>query len=116
MLNSPSPLIHRPPPPPTNKRFSKMLDIFSDDVRRNPFPIYDQLRATSPVLPVPPPFDPWLILDYEGVKRALNDHDAFSSAVPPPRHWFIFSDPPLHTKMRALIAKAFTPSTITNLE
>jgi cytochrome P450 len=93
-----------------------MLDIFSDDVRRNPFPIYDQLRATSPVLRVPPPFDAWLILDYEGVKRALNDHDAFSSAVPSPRHWFIFSDPPLHTKMRALIAKAFTPSTITNLE
>jgi cytochrome P450 len=93
-----------------------MLEIFSDEVRRDPFLIYEELRSASPLVLVPPPFDAWLILDYEGVKRALNDHDAFSSAVPAPRNWFIFSDPPMHTKMRALIAKAFTPSTITNLE
>lgn len=93
-----------------------MLNIFSDDVRRDPYPVYDQMRSRSPVLYVPPPFDGWLVFDYAGAKRALNDHQAFSSQVPAPRHWFIFFDPPAHTKLRALISRAFTPSTVANLE
>jgi cytochrome P450 len=93
-----------------------VLDLFSDEMRRNPYPPYDQLRAASPVLHVPPPFDAWLIFDYEGVKRALNDHDTFSSAVPAPRNWFLFFDPPRHTKLRALISRAFTPRVVANLE
>ena len=64
-----------------------MVDIFSNDARRNPYPLYDQARAASPVLKVPPPFDAWLIFDYDGVKRALHDHEVFSSAVPAPPHW-----------------------------
>jgi cytochrome P450 len=93
-----------------------MIDIFSDHVRRDPFPIYDQARTTAPVLRAPPPFDAWILFDYQNVKQALNDHEVFSSSVPAPKHWFIFSDPPVHTKMRALISRAFTPSTISNLE
>ena len=93
-----------------------MSDFFSDDMRRNPYPIYDQLRSASPVFHVPPPFDAWLIFDYEGVWRALNDHDAFSSKLPSPPNWFIFFDPPRHTKQRGLIARAFTPRVVTNLE
>src|SRR5438874_11385080 len=92
------------------------MNFFSDEMRRNPYPVYDQMRSTSPVLHVPPPFDAWLIFDYEGVKRALNDHEAFSSSVPAPRHWFIFFDPPRHTKQRALISRAFTPRVVANLE
>ena len=67
-----------------------MTDFFSDDMRRNPYPTYDQLRSASPVFHVPPPFDAWLIFDYDGVWRALNDHDAFSSKVPSPPNWFLF--------------------------
>ncbi len=93
-----------------------MMKLFSDEMRRNPYPVYDQLRSSSPVFHVPPPFDAWLIFDYEGVKRALNDHDAFSSRVPAPRNWFIFFDPPQHTKLRALISRAFTPRVVANLE
>jgi cytochrome P450 len=92
-----------------------MMDIFSDDNRRNPFPIYDRLRAESPVLRVPPPFDAWMILDYEGVKWALSDHETFTSQVPAPK-WFAFLDPPKHTKLRALISQAFTPRMVVNLE
>jgi cytochrome P450 len=77
--------------------------------------LYDQLRTSTPVLRVPPPFDAWLILDYEGVKWALNDHETFSSRVPAPQ-WFPFFDPPEHTKLRALISRAFTPRMIANLE
>ena len=93
-----------------------MINLFSDESRRNPYPIYDQLRNTSPVLRAPPPFDMWMLFDYEGVKRALNDHEVFSSAVPAPDNWFIFFDPPQHTKLRALVSKAFTPRSISSLE
>lgn len=92
------------------------MNIFSDEARRNPFAIYEQMRTHSPVLYVPPPFDGWLIFDYEGVKRALNDHEAFSSAVPAPPNWFIFTDPPAHSKLRALISRAFTPRMLVDLE
>ena len=69
--------------------------IFSETVRRDPYPLYSQMRAASPVLRVPPPFDAWMIFDYEGVRRALTDVETFSSQVPAPQ-WFIFFDPPLH--------------------
>lgn len=91
------------------------MDLFSDEMRRNPYPQYDQIRAHAPVLRVPPPFDAWAIFDYEGVKRALNDHEAFSSRVPAPQ-WFIFFDPPAHSKLRALISRAFTPRIVGGLE
>ncbi|HEV8606587.1 MAG TPA: cytochrome P450 [Tepidisphaeraceae bacterium] len=92
------------------------MDIFSDDIRRNPYPLYAQLRSRAPVFKIPPPFDAWMILDYDGVKRALSDAQTFSSRVPAPRNWFIFFDPPRHTKLRAIISKAFTPKMIAGLE
>ena len=100
---------------------SAVFDLFSDDMRRNPYPVYDRMRGESPVFHLAP-FDLWMIFDYDGVKRALSDHAAFSSNlshVPGqgnPGEWFIFFDPPRHTKLRALIAKAFTPRVVANLE
>lgn len=93
-----------------------MIDLFSDEMRRNPFATYDQLRSASPAFKVPPPFDAWMIFDFEGVKRALTDHEAFSSRVPAPPHWFVFIDPPQHSKLRALVSRAFTPGMVANLE
>ena len=98
-----------------------MMDLFSDDMRRNPYPAYDRMRNDSPVFHLRP-FDLWMIFDFEGVKRVLVEHDTFSSDlahVPGngnPGEWFLFFDPPRHTKLRALISKAFTPRVIANLE
>jgi cytochrome P450 len=92
-----------------------MIDLFSEEMRRDPYRMYDRMRNSSPVFHAPPPFDMWMIFDYEGVKRALSDQEAFSSAVPAPKNWFIFLDPPQHTKLRGLIAKAFTPKSIADL-
>jgi cytochrome P450 len=92
-----------------------MLNLFSEEMRRDPYPLYDQLRAASPVLHVPQ-FNAWLVFDYDGVKRALSDPDTFSSAVPAPSNWFIFFDPPRHTRLRALISRAFTPRSVASLE
>ena len=95
------------------------MNFFSEDMRRNPFPMYDQMRSRSPVLHVPQ-LDLWMLFDYDGVKHALNDHVVFSSSMftakranPP---WFIFFDAPQHTKLRALVMRAFTPRMVANLE
>jgi cytochrome P450 len=95
------------------------MNFLSDETRRNPYPLYDQMRSGSPVLHVPGP-DLWMLFDYEGVKRALYDHEAFSSNVAPSRgvsfEWLLFTDPPRHTHLRAILSKAFTPRSIANLE
>jgi len=89
--------------------------IFSEAVRRDPYPLYSEMRAVSPVLRVPPPFDAWMVFDYDGVRRVLTDVETFSSQVPAPQ-WFIFFDPPIHTKLRGLISRAFTPGVVTGQE
>lgn len=95
-----------------------MMDLFSSDRLRDPFPSYALARRASPVLR-DPATGAWMVFDYEGVRRALHDADSFSSAVSPPpsrtSQWFIFSDPPRHTKLRALVLRAFTPAAVSNL-
>ena len=97
-----------------------LSQLLTDDLRRDPFALYDQMLAFSPVLEVPGT-DMWMVFDYEGVKRVLSEHETFSSAVKPPigaspPEWVLFIDPPRHTKMRAVILRAFTPRSISNLE
>jgi cytochrome P450 len=97
-----------------------MLDfLLTDDVRRDPYPLYAQLRESAPVLEVPGT-DLWALLDYEGVKRALSDHETFSSTMVTPigasPDWVLFVDPPRHNKLRGTILRAFTPRSIANLE
>ncbi len=82
-------------------------------MRRNPYPLYAQMRAASPVF-CNPDTGLWMVFDYEGAKQVLNDHDTFSSRTG--HDWLIFHDPPRHTKLRALLSKAFTPRSVANLE
>ncbi len=93
-----------------------MLDLFAPEVRRNPWRVYDRLRASTPVFYVPPPFDGWMVFDYDTVKWILTDHASFSSRIPAPDFSFIFADPPAHLRLRSLISCAFTPRAIADLE
>ena len=88
--------------------------LFADETRRNPYPAYALLRSNAPVFNNPKT-GLWVALDYDSVKRVLNDHERFSSRIGP-AFWMIFLDPPKHTKLRALISQAFTPKTIASLE
>jgi cytochrome P450 len=91
-----------------------MNELFSDDARRNPYPAYALVRERSPLL-----HDARtglrMVFDYDGVNRLLSDHAAFSSRGGP-ADWMIFSDPPRHAKLRGLIARAFTPRSVGDLE
>ena len=90
-----------------------------DVLRRNPFLAYALMRRFAPVF-----HDTrhglWMLFDYDSVKRALHDPETFSSrAAPPgdaPLDWLIFQDPPLHTKLRGIIMRTFTPRAIAGLE
>jgi cytochrome P450 len=96
-----------------------LVSFFSEEFRRDPYPTYAMLRGASPVLHEPQS-GAWLVLDYDGVKRTLHDQDAFASAVSPEggptSRWLIFMDPPRHGRLRALVAKAFTPRVVEALE
>ncbi len=96
-----------------------MLDFLSDELRRDPYPLFTQARSAFPVLHEPGS-DMWLLFDYDSVKRALNDSEVFSSVVETPMgkapDWLVFSDPPRHSKLRAIVMRAFTPRSIASLE
>lgn len=97
-----------------------MLDLFSDDVRRNPYPLYDHFRRACPVM-LEPTSGVWILFDYASVKRVLDDPETFVSdtasvGAHPAPPWLVFTDPPRHTKLRAIISKAFTPRVVEAME
>ena len=93
--------------------------MFSEETRRDPYPLYAQLRAATPVLHLAPQ-KLWVLLGYDAVKRALTDTVCFSSNVSATRgehfEWLLFMDPPRHTELRAIISRAFTSRSIAALE
>lgn len=89
----------------------------------DPYPFYERLRRAEPVAR-----DDdngfWVLSRYADAVVALRDHARFSSAegIGPgkggrsPQGPLIMRDPPDHTRLRALVGKAFTPRTIAALE
>jgi cytochrome P450 len=90
-----------------------VLDFSATETRRNPYPLYERIRGTSPILQEPNS-GYWMVFDYDSAKRVLSDSDVFSSRMGP--SWMIFLDPPQHSKLRALILQAFVPRSVANLE
>src|SRR4051812_32862992 len=52
-------------------RLHQTMNLFDDEMRRNPYPMYDRLRATAPVFHFAPA-DLYFLLDHASVKRALH--------------------------------------------
>ena len=104
------------------------------DVRDDPFPLFAAVRAECPVQPVrlADGHDAWVVLGHEAARQALNDPriskdmlaaladdpDVVAEGLPGPafsRH-MLNVDPPDHTRLRRLVAKAFLPSRVAALE
>lgn len=94
------------------------LPFLADAFRRNPYGVYSVLRRVSPVIRLRKGI--WALFSHDDVRRALVDHEAYSSraAVPggTPLDWMIFQDPPRHTALRALVTRTFAPRAVANLE
>ncbi|WP_103106592.1 cytochrome P450 [Brevibacillus reuszeri] len=100
------------------KRYANIIpmeDLNTIEKKLNPFPIFAQLRDTTPVR-----YDEnrncWDVFRYEDVHRILKDPATFSSRRGGEENESILMmDPPRHTQMRALVSKAFTPKVIADL-
>ncbi len=103
-----------------------MVDIFSPELRRNPYPMYKMMRQSQPVMYMEE-LKIWSVFRYEDVRTVLSDHARFSSqfgqmpganAANQERMnpSLISTDPPRHTKLRSLVSRAFTPRAVEELE
>ena len=107
-------------------------DIFDPALRSDPYPAYARLRRDAPVCETP--WGGWLISRYadcvallknprassdpgqsnaykKAVERGLIDPGEALGRTPP----FLITDPPDHTRLRALVSTAFTPKVIEGL-
>lgn len=97
-------------------------NISDPEFLENPFPFYEMGRAMSPLLA---PFGDdglWMAFKYEECLSILKDSTTWSSggsrlvdAETGPAS-MLGSDPPRHTRLRALVSQAFTPRMVEQLE
>ena len=89
------------------------VDLFSDEARVNPYPVYERLRAAGPVVHLVR-HDLYAISRYDDVRAALMDWATFSSAhsvfVDPQMNAqlegiTLCSDPPEHTMLRSVLGR-----------
>ena len=77
---------------------------------------YEQYRHLRQAAPVVEQGGAWQVARYVDVRRVLRDQETFSSRVgsPPPGMppSMLFSDPPIHNRLRKLVSYAFKPSHI----
>ena len=106
---------------------SSEINLLSPEVRRDPFPVYRELRTRGAACQVAPG-GMWVLSRYADVTAALHDATTFSSqgfraAFAP--DWLgddrfasllLLLDPPEHTKLRKLINRQFGQELILSLD
>ncbi|HOZ63044.1 MAG TPA: cytochrome P450 [Burkholderiaceae bacterium] len=131
-------IITPPMKPQRAQDIARSLDLrdLPDDFYANPYPVYDELRASEPIRQMPD--GSYLLTRYADLVTVYRDVQTFSSDkrvefspkynVPPydPGHpsplfqhhttSLVFNDPPLHTRVRKLIMGALTRRAIADLE
>lgn len=100
-------------------------DPFDPSLRDDPYPLWRRLRDEAPVYRNDK-LDFYALSRYSDVEAAHRDPATFSSAHgttielmspdPYPGAQIIFLDPPEHTRLRALVSRAFTPRRIAAIE
>ncbi len=127
-------LLQRPPDPGWSEAEAKEVAAAFDprqlgpEFYANPFPIYSALLEHDPVHLCPD--GTWFLSRYDDLNRIYRDNRTFSSDKkiefwpkygdsPLYEHHttsLVFSDPPLHTRVRKLIVGALSPRAITHME
>lgn len=105
------------------------VPLVGPDYKRDPYPLYAELRERCPVHRVafPSGVHAWLVTGYDAAHATLNDRRlgkdhrlgndgwrARASIMPEPQHsqlqvHLLHQDPPTHTVMRRLVTESFTP-------
>jgi cytochrome P450 PksS len=108
------------------------VDVFAPGFKADPFPFFARLRDEEPVYrtTVPPRTPTWLVTRYDDVASLLKDdrfaksrynamtpeqlrkHPWMPAMFRPLERNMLDQDPPDHTRLRALVHKAFTPRLI----
>ena len=126
-------LVKRPRLANTVFRFDKWGNILGPDRFVDPYPIYERMRAAGPVS-FSPLLQQWAVVGYEEARQVLSSSsfgvapqiDLLLEARPYSRmadttkallrNALLFTDPPLHTRLRSVINRAFTPPQMQRLE
>ncbi len=113
----------------------RRFDTTDPEFQQDPYPVLDALREAAPIFWYEPSHQ-WMVTRHAEVHAALRDrrmgraythrytHEQFGRAAPDARwadfweheRWSLLSlEPPDHTRIRSLIARAFTPGSVTAL-
>jgi cytochrome P450 len=104
------------------------MDLLETEVVADPYPTFARYREVGPVH-WSDTHRAWVVLGHEAVKRGVR-HPGLSSerhiemlrgaGADHPGHasfprWMVFRDAPVHSRLRSLVAKAFTPRVVERL-
>lgn len=118
---------------------SVVFDPHAPAFYQDPYPTYAQLRREAPVARVPGETELWFVTTWDLVREALKRPDLYSNAFPPARRdtpppeiadevaalraqglpytsALGTSDPPVHTRYRRMVNRAFTPRALAQME
>jgi cytochrome P450 len=111
---------------PGNAESPVYWDPFDPGIARDPYPVYQRLRAEAPLY-YNDKHDFYALSRFEDIDRAAMDWKTFSSARGPileiikanieiPPGTLLMEDPPAHDVHRALLSRVFTPKRVVALE
>ncbi|MDT5091355.1 MAG: hypothetical protein QOH60_718 [Mycobacterium sp.] len=101
-------------------------DPYSAEIAANPYPVYARLRDEAPVY-FNERHDFWALSRHSDVEQAILDWETFSnqrsdilelmqSDFDMPKGVMMFEDPPVHTMLRGLMSRVFTPRRMAEIE